>query len=355
MRYFRRYVRGLLLILALTACTGGATLTPATIATTTTAPPPATTPTTVPPTPSGALTTPPTQPTRAATPRTSGWSARAAVPTPRTECAAAALDGLIYVVGGFLGDGQTTGIAERYDPVTDGWSTIAPLPEGRNHPTLAALGGKLYLVGGYDGAGRPTNTVFAYDPGPDRWTLISTMPGGRAAHGAAVVGERLYVVGGEGPDAATTLAYEPTSGGWTRLAAIPTGRNHLAVAALDGKVYAFGGRIGSRNIDMLEIYDIASDAWSPGPPATVARSGHGAATLGDTIHLTGGEVLDGSGVTFGDLELFAPANATWRRAAPLPTTRHGLGVVAFDGAIWVLAGGPKPGLTVSGAVEVWVP
>jgi hypothetical protein len=41
----------------------------------------------------------------------------------------------------------------------------------------------------------------------------------------------------------------------------------------------------------------------------------------------------------------------WRRLADLPTPRHGLGVVALGGRVRVLAGGPSPGLTVSGANE----
>jgi hypothetical protein len=41
----------------------------------------------------------------------------------------------------------------------------------------------------------------------------------------------------------------------------------------------------------------------------------------------------------------------WSRLPDLPTPRHGLGVVAADGRVWALAGGPVPGLTVSRAVE----
>jgi N-acetylneuraminic acid mutarotase len=41
----------------------------------------------------------------------------------------------------------------------------------------------------------------------------------------------------------------------------------------------------------------------------------------------------------------------WSRLPDLPTPRHGHGVVAVNDRIWVLAGGPEPGLTVSGVVE----
>jgi hypothetical protein len=41
----------------------------------------------------------------------------------------------------------------------------------------------------------------------------------------------------------------------------------------------------------------------------------------------------------------------WRRLADLPSPRHGLGVVGFDRRVYAVAGGPRPGLTVSGALE----
>jgi hypothetical protein len=41
----------------------------------------------------------------------------------------------------------------------------------------------------------------------------------------------------------------------------------------------------------------------------------------------------------------------WRRLDDLPTPRHGLGAVAFGGAVYVIGGGPEPGLTVTGANE----
>nr|MBA2383271.1 hypothetical protein [Actinomycetota bacterium] len=41
----------------------------------------------------------------------------------------------------------------------------------------------------------------------------------------------------------------------------------------------------------------------------------------------------------------------WRRLADLPTPRHGLGAVTRAGRVYAVAGGPQPGLTVSGAVE----
>jgi hypothetical protein len=41
----------------------------------------------------------------------------------------------------------------------------------------------------------------------------------------------------------------------------------------------------------------------------------------------------------------------WRRLPDLPTPRHGLGVLGFGGRVYVIGGGPMPGLSVSGANE----
>jgi N-acetylneuraminic acid mutarotase len=41
----------------------------------------------------------------------------------------------------------------------------------------------------------------------------------------------------------------------------------------------------------------------------------------------------------------------WRRLADLPTPRHGVGVAAVGGAVYVIGGGPQPGLFVSDANE----
>ena len=41
----------------------------------------------------------------------------------------------------------------------------------------------------------------------------------------------------------------------------------------------------------------------------------------------------------------------WTRLDDLPTPRHGVGVAALGGRVYVIGGGPEPGLTVSSANE----
>jgi hypothetical protein len=57
------------------------------------------------------------------------------------------------------------------------------------------------------------------------------------------------------------------------------------------------------------------------------------------------------GGTIGETYGFRSADGSWQRLEDLPTPRHGLGVVALGGRVYVIGGGPEPGLTVSGANE----
>jgi kelch-like protein 20 len=69
------------------------------------------------------------------------------------------------------------------------------MPTARAIATALALDGKLYVAGGYTGI--TTQTVESYDPAADNWTTKSPMPGSRAGHVGGVVNGKLYFVGGE--------------------------------------------------------------------------------------------------------------------------------------------------------------
>jgi hypothetical protein len=48
---------------------------------------------------------------------------------------------------------------------------------------------------------------------------------------------------------------------------------------------------------------------------------------------------------------YDPGADAWRTLPNLPTARHGLAVVGFGATIYVIGGGPVPGLSVSAANE----
>jgi hypothetical protein len=72
-----------------------------------------------------------------------------------------------------------------------------------------------------------------------------------------------------------------------------------------------------------------------------------AATENGFVVAPGGEAE----TTFEEAEAYDVEAGTWVSLPPLPTPRHGLGVVAVGTTIHVVAGGPEPGLAFSDAHE----
>jgi Kelch motif len=74
------------------------------------------------------------------------WTRSAPMPTARSELAATALEGRIYVAGGIAQWG-TTAAFEAYDPTTDRWEELPPLPEAVHHLAAAATNERIYITG----------------------------------------------------------------------------------------------------------------------------------------------------------------------------------------------------------------
>jgi len=244
------------------------------------------------------------------------WQSHAALPTARTEVTAVAFGREIAVAGGFLTDGSSSRHVDLYAPASNSWRRAPDLPVGVNHAASAVVRGRLYVLGG-SGAER---SAFALVAGA--WQTIA-LPAPRRAAGAAVVGRTIYLAGGvaAGGLARTMLAYDTQRGRWRTLPG-PTPREHLAVTAARGRVYVIAGR--------------------------TSGLGTGAATVGGTIVSVGGEAPNG---TLEKVYAYDVVKRRWRQLADLPTPRHGLGVATLGGRVFVIGGGPQPGLHVSGANE----
>jgi N-acetylneuraminic acid mutarotase len=70
------------------------------------------------------------------------------------------------------------------------------------------------------------------------------------------------------------------------------------------------------------------------------------------IYVFGGEGPQG---TFRENEMYDAGTDTWTTMAPMPTARHGLGAAVVGDTIYVIGGGPEPGLSVTGANEAYTP
>ena len=191
-----------------------------------------------------------------------------------------------------------------------GWKELSKV-EGLQGLPMVPHGREVCRVGGLQARNHvgseeelfSTDEVRCFDLERRQWRELPPLPQPRSSHDAVVHGDRLYVIGGwqlRGSDEAAVwredmavLDLSTENAAWETVIQ-PFQRRALAVAAADDKVYAFGGLGKEGTSREVEVYDIASGAWSPGPeiPSMAERlKGFGVSAfgVGDRIYLSGGD------------------------------------------------------------------
>jgi len=186
------------------------------------------------------------------------WSQVASLSSPRRLLGAAAVNGIIYAVGGRDDNGNALNTVEAFDTANpgNGWVLKASLPTARHSLGVVALNGQVYAIGGNATGGSNLSVVEVYSPATNTWTQKQSMPSGRSLFGAAAIGNQIYVVGGNANGfRGETFAYDTASNQWFNRAFLPqlvqgqnpnqtfqnTDRAELAAGVIDRIVYAVGG------------------------------------------------------------------------------------------------------------------
>ena len=259
-----------------------------------------------------------------------------------------------YVTGVSLGSTTITatiGSVTATDVVTvlaNPWSVTGSMTTNRFAHTATLLSDGTVLVAGglYSPTGISQYAVASseiYDPVSGAWTGTGSLNAARCAHTATLLtsGKVLVTGGGNlveasGPILASTELYDRTSGTWTTAASLSTPRiGHTATLLPDGTVLVVGG-IASQNettplLASAEIYDPATDTWTPTGSLITARSGH-TATL-----LQNGTVLVAGGAP--RAEIYDPATGTWTSTGSLITARAGhTATLLANGTVLVVGG-----------------
>ena len=273
----------------------------------------------------------------------------------KTEVAGAywARYGLIAVGGGFVDDGAATRDLLLLDVDTGQWSRGPDLPGPRDHAAFVALDGDLYLVGGFTtGLAGATAEVWRLDAPDGEWVERASTGTPRGALGAVAVDGRILAIGGvdaSGSDLVSTEWYDPTADAWKSGPDMSRTRQHVGVAARGRTAYAIGGR--SPNLDSVERLRFRSGEpdgeWEQARRLGFSRSGHGAATVDGTVCTAGGEEEEG---TIAPIECLR--GGRWEHIADMAEPRHGLAVVAVDDELHLVSGGPEPGFAFSVDHEV---
>jgi hypothetical protein len=299
------------------------------------------------------------------------WKKAAPFPMPDEELYGTAVNGKMYVIGGW-DDGKAAGINYEYDPATDKWTQKKGMPRSAHHAAIATANGKLYVIGGFvppkdtqiptGGAWEPIADVWEYDPAADSWKSLAPLPTKRGAAVAVDVGGKIYVIGGAttvagskdpyftffGPSLVLTTneVFDPATNKWESRRSMSVARNHAYAAAVNGKIYVIGGRTGhafilsATNTDVVEEYTPVSDTWSaPKERMPTPRSGGAWGTDGRRIYVAGGEVTTKELVgAFRAVEAYEPATNSWISLPPMPMPRHGIAGAVIGNELHLVSG-----------------
>ena len=103
---------------------------------------------------------------------------------PRSVAGVAALDGLLYVIGGFDGNNYLRDV-DVYDPQTNSWTPVCPLNDKRSAASVAVMKGRIFAMGGFND--QFMSSVEVYDPTINQWSYVQDMSIPRVHFGATVV------------------------------------------------------------------------------------------------------------------------------------------------------------------------
>jgi N-acetylneuraminic acid mutarotase len=187
---------------------------------------------------------------------TDSWTILSPMLTSRAGLGVAVVGNNIYAIGGRTvtggpNDPGKLDIVEKYDIDTDTWSTVASLPSPRSDLAAVAHGGKIYVFGGFDANGIVMNDVDVYDPVTDTWdTAPADMPTARGAlYAVGIKGDIIFVIGGWdgtlpfiGTAKNIVEGYKVSKDSWDDdYTSMPTSRGEAGVVSHGGRIYMIGG------------------------------------------------------------------------------------------------------------------
>jgi N-acetylneuraminic acid mutarotase len=297
------------------------------------------------------------------------WFQAAPFPDPSEEVLGATANGKLYVFAGLAPGFKPKALVFEYDPATNQWGKKKPMKLATHHVAFTSLNNKIYAFGGFTlpasgpPAWTPINNAWEYDPVTDEWKELAPMPTRRGAATAAVAGGKIYVTGGANSLPGVTESgihparphnvmgtveeYDPATNSWRTRRSLLLPRNHHVTAGVGDRIYVIGGRVGSafisgtsNNVDLVEMYDPATDLWTSRARLPTARSAMGWGVYKDQHIITaGGEGQDQRFLAaFKSVEAFDPTVNRWHVLPSMERQRHGLAGGVIGNRFYAVSG-----------------
>lgn len=190
----------------------------------------------------------------------------------------------------------------------------------------------------------PTPEPFAESRITDDWLQSRPLPAARANMALVGNGLNLYLIGGEtAVDVTNTVSILNTSElVWQEGAPKPTAVTEITGAELFGEIYIPGGKLANgQPTNLVEVYSPANNSWRATTPLPTAVSGGLVLSDGSFLYFFGG--WDGQDY-LADAYRFDPAASSWQILPSMATGRAFVTGGVVKGRLYVVGGydGERP-------------
>ena len=208
------------------------------------------------------------------------------------------------------------------------------------------------------------------------WEELPPMAGARAEATAAAVGSRIYVIGGVMEDFLPVVSgtegrvdvYDVETETWQPGPPLPLAVNHATAVTAGARIYVLGGYVGSllfTPVAATWVLDtsvpLEEQAWVPFVPLPAPRAAHAAATDGRTIWVFGG-IGEPGAVSIGLPEAFHERTVVsidlgadvpaWQVLGLFPDVRDHLVGAYHKGKVYAIGGRDLLVQSITGRVDV---
>ncbi|MFN3214682.1 MAG: Kelch repeat-containing protein [Henriciella sp.] len=250
----------------------------------------------------------------------------------------------------------------RPDPVTETgpisgeWRLGPSLPFAAQEIYPALHKGNIHLAGGFISDGEtisgPTDRHVVLDLQQGTWREAAPLPIARHHPNLISFKNQLLAIGGfESPSEQAVWVMQPgvwafDGEAWSDAPSLPQPNGESVLGALEDTLHTCGGRnpSGSSNASWNDHGDIDNHfaltgleaSWERAAPLPTARNSAAAAVIGNQWHVVGGRTVSGGNTPVH--EVYDANEDRWRTAAPMPQGQGGLAAASVGGKLYAFGG-----------------
>jgi hypothetical protein len=184
---------------------------------------------------------------------TGEWERRRDLPEARRFVSSACVGDRIFVFGGETGEGYTDRV-DVYRIPDDEWEKVSSLPQPKN-TSVTALDGFIYVSGGFNG--NSLKEFHKYDPEDDEWEQLPDLPQAVSAHSTLGYQNTIYTFGSY-DNLSLTLRYDIKTQAWEKIDLNFLPARHQGATLINDTAYVTGGNqsASGNRLDFIQEFQL---------------------------------------------------------------------------------------------------